>query len=354
MRAPAHDERLSTASAIKSGIVAGLVERATELGVDSTSWFDGMRVSRGEFAHRGSSPYLSYREACRIIQRALPTLPGHDHGLVLGNRQSMAEFGLIGLAMISSATFGDALRIGVHFAPITGALLELAIDEHDPDGLAVTMRMPTREPGIEAYLCEELIASCLNLCRDMLGPNFHGSRVDLSYPPPPHAARYQEVLGAPVRFGCADSRVTIARHWLDVPMPAANPDAAHQVLALCRAQMPSEQPPAGVVELIQHRLALQLGETPRLTDLAAELQMTERTLRRQLRAAGTSFRLLHDQVREQAATTLLRDGHLSVGQVAAAVGFGEVRDFRRAFKRWTGRLPSDLRRSAARPARDRA
>ena len=36
----------------------------------------------------------------------------------------------------------------------------------------------------------------------MLGPNFHGSRVDLSYPPPPHAARYQEVLGAPVRFGC--------------------------------------------------------------------------------------------------------------------------------------------------------
>ena len=354
MRAPAHDERLSTASAIKSGIVAGLVERATELGVDSTSWFDGMRVSRGEFAHRGSSPYLSYREACRIIQRALPTLPGHDHGLVLGNRQSMAEFGLIGLAMISSATFGDALRIGVHFAPITGALLELAIDEHDPDGLAVTMRMPTREPGIEAYLCEELIASCLNLCRDMLGPNFHGSRVDLSYPPPPHAARYQEVLGAPVRFGCADSRVPIARHWLDVPMPAANPDAAHQVLALCRAQMPSEQPPAGVVELIQHRLALQLGEAPRLTDLAAELHMTERTLRRQLRAAGTSFRLLHDQVREQAATTLLRDGHLSVGQVAAAVGFGEVRDFRRAFKRWTGRLPSDLRRSAARPARDRA
>ena len=353
MRAPAHDERLSTASAIKSGIVAGLVERATELGVDSTPWFDGMRVSRGEFAHRGSSPYLSYREACRIIQRALPSLPGHDHGLVLGNRQSMAEFGLIGLAMISSATFGDALRIGVHFAPITGSLLELAIDEHDPDGLAVTMRMPTREPGIEAYLCEELMASCLNLCRDMLGPNFHGSRVDLSYPSPPHAARYQEVLGAPVRFGCADSRVTIARHWLDVPMPAANPDAAHQVLALCRAQMPSEQPPAGVVELIQHRLALQLGETPRLTDLAAELQMTERTLRRQLRAAGTSFRLLHDQVREQAATTLLRDDHLSVGQVAAAVGFGEVRDFRRAFKRWTGRLPSDLRRSAARPARDR-
>ena len=74
MRAPAHDERLSTASAIKSGIVAGLVERATELGVDSTSWFDGMRVSRGEFAHRGSSPYLSYREACRIIQRALKAL----------------------------------------------------------------------------------------------------------------------------------------------------------------------------------------------------------------------------------------------------------------------------------------
>ena len=51
------------------------------------------------------------------------------------------------------------------------------------------------------------------------------------------------------------------------------------------------------------------------------------------------------------AGTITMGGYDYHGQGRAT---GEVRDFRRAFKRWTGRLPSDLRRSAARPARDRA
>src|SRR5690606_12128200 len=195
--------------------------------------------------------------------------------------------------------FGEALRVGVRHAPATGALLDLAIDDDDPDGLAVTMRMRTREPAIEAYLCEELVSSCLNLCRAMLGPRFRAARIELGYPPPAYAERYARVFDAPVRFGCADTRVAIAREWLAMPMPAANPDTLRQIVALCRAQMPSEQPPAGIVSAIERRLALQLAQNPRLTDLAAELHLTERTLRRQLRAAGTSFRVLHDQVRER-------------------------------------------------------
>ena len=43
------------------------------------------------------------------------------------------------------------------------------------------------------------------------------------------------------------------------------------------------------------------SRTPRLTDLAAELHLTRRTLRRRCRAAGTSFRALHDGVRERVA-----------------------------------------------------
>ena len=349
LREPHHDA-LENSPSIKSGIVAALVGRAAELRVDSAPWFAGMRIGRGDFADPASPPYLSYREACRIIQRALASLPGDGHGLELGSRQSLAEFGLLGLAMMAAPDFGEALRVGVRHAPATGALLDLAIDDDDPDGLAVTMRMRTREPAIEAYLCEELVSSCLNLCRAMLGPRFRAARIELGYPPPAYAERYARVFDAPVRFGCADTRVAIAREWLAMPMPAANPDTLRQIVALCRAQMPSEQPPAGIVSAIERRLALQLAQNPRLTDLAAELHLTERTLRRQLRAAGTSFRALHDQVRERSARELLRDGHMSIGQVASAVGFGDARDFRRAFKRWTGRLPRELRA----PGRGRA
>ena len=47
---------------------------------------------------------------------------GHGHGLALGQAQDVGHFGLLGLAMMTAANFGEALRTGVQFAPITGAI----------------------------------------------------------------------------------------------------------------------------------------------------------------------------------------------------------------------------------------
>ena len=333
----------STQADIRSSIVATLLRRAEELGIVSAPWFNGLRVQPQDFATSSQPPYITYREACRLIQCALEALPGSGHGLALGSRQSLAEFGLLGLAMLTAPTFGEALRTGIRFAPITGAMLDLAVvDDHA--GIAVTMRMRTHEPALEAFLCEELISSCLNLCRAMLGEEFHCERVELAYSPPPYAAQYATALSTEVLFNRPDTRVVIAHPWLHLPMPAANPESARQIALLCHAQMPSEQPPAGIVAAVERRLALQVAGVPRLTDLAAELHLTERTLRRQLSAAGTSFRALLDGVRECIASELLAESNLPIDQVAVAVGFGDVRDFRRAFKRWTGRLPGEMRR----------
>lgn len=272
---------------IRSGIVSALVVRASELHVPTHPWFAGMRVQASDFSDPANPPYLAYREACRIIQRALDALPGDGHGLEQGARQSLAEFGLLGLAMLTAPTLKDALHIGIGFAPITGAMLDLAVED-DPAGVAVSMRMRmrTHEPALEAFLCEEFIASSLNLCRGLMGKDFAADRIDLAYPPPRYAARYSEVLGTKIRFNRPSTRVVIAQHWLDRPMPAANAESARQISALCRAQMPSEQPPAGIVAAIEQRLALQVAEMPRLTDFAAELHLTERTLRRHQTSPG--------------------------------------------------------------------
>lgn len=118
---------------IRSGIVSALVVRASELHVPTHPWFAGMRVQASDFSDPANPPYLAYREACRIIQRALDALPGDGHGLEQGARQSLAEFGLLGLAMLTAPTLNDALHIGIGFAPITGAMLDLAVED-DPAG----------------------------------------------------------------------------------------------------------------------------------------------------------------------------------------------------------------------------
>ena len=344
-RHPGRDARLPGSNHFHGNIIAALLARAVELDVCSAPWFDGLRIGPADF-DAPEPPCLSYRDVCSILRRALASLPGEGHGLELGNRQSLSNFGVLGLAMLAASTFREALHTGIRYAPISGAMLDLALAD-DPAGIAMTMRMYRADPQLEIYLCEELASSCLNLCRSVLGEDFRPERIELAYPPPAHAERYPRVLRAEVRFGCTDNRIVVARRWLDQPMPAANPKTAHQLAELCRAQMPPGQPASGIVAVIEQRLALQPAKAPQLAELALELHMTERTLRRQLQAEGASYRALLDRVRERAARRLLHERALSLGQVAAAVGFSDVRDFRRAFKRWTGRLPGELRRDEA-------
>lgn len=339
------DPQLAAAS-IKSTIVSGLMAMAREQGASCDGWFAGLRLSARQFdvGPGESPPYLSYRQASQIIRRALRSLPGDGHGLTLGARQDIGSFGLLGLAMLTARDFAQALRLGVHYAPITGAMVELEMEDV-AGGLAVIAITREHDRELEPFLCEELFVSSLGLCRGLLGPQFRPRIVELAYPAPAYAHRYRELFDCEVRFDCPRHRVIIDGRWLTAPMPAHNSLSAQQVKALCDAQMPSGEGRSEIVALVERLLRRDLSENPRLIDIAAELHLTERTLRRQLRAAGTSFTGIHDRVRSDSARRLLSEPRLSIAQVGAAVGFKDAREFRRAFKRWTGVAPQAARAS---------
>ncbi len=337
-----HDDPRQSVANIKSGIVAGLVAMAAESGVGCEGWFAGLRLGPAEFD--GETPvYLSYRQTCQIIRRAVRSLPVRGPGLVLGERQTIGHFGLLGLAMLTAPRFAEALQLGVHYAPITGAMMELELDVDGNQDLGMVASMRTPDPELEPFLCEELFASCLMLCRGLLGAAFRPTVLELAYPAPDYADDYARVFDCEVRFDCPRNRVVIDARWLGTAMPAGNAASAQRVLALCDEQMPAGQPRSEIVAVVERLLLQRLADNPRLVDIAAALHLTERTLRRQLQAAQTSFSELHDRVRSESARAMLSDQKLSIANVGAAVGFKDAREFRRAFKRWTGVAPREMR-----------
>jgi AraC-like DNA-binding protein len=58
---------------------------------------------------------------------------------------------------------------------------------------------------------------------------------------------------------------------------------------------------------------------------------------------GTSYFELLDAARKERALLLLRDAELTLEQVAERVGYSELSNFTRAFKRWTGTTPKRFR-----------
>jgi AraC-like DNA-binding protein len=77
--------------------------------------------------------------------------------------------------------------------------------------------------------------------------------------------------------------------------------------------------------------------------VAKRLEVSDRSLRRQLREQGISFRGLLDELRMQIALKYLRTTRLANEDIALALGFSDAANFRRAFRRWTNKSPSEIR-----------
>ncbi len=85
---------------------------------------------------------------------------------------------------------------------------------------------------------------------------------------------------------------------------------------------------------------------PALAELAAWLGVSEATLRRRLVAEHTGYHALRERCLAEAAQRFLRESDWPVARIAAHLGFGGEKAFRRAFVRWTGVAPSRFRRDS--------
>lgn len=83
-----------------------------------------------------------------------------------------------------------------------------------------------------------------------------------------------------------------------------------------------------------------------LDSVAAKLLMSTRTLQRRLEERDTNWRDEVEAVRQEQALALLADTELTIGSIAARVGYADARTLRKAFVRWTGQTPDAYRRGA--------
>lgn len=99
----------------------------------------------------------------------------------------------------------------------------------------------------------------------------------------------------------------------------------------------------GLVEDIKQILRTSLSDHPNFDMIASAFNISGRTLRRQLSEAGTSFQKLLDNQRRQYAIDCLQTTDMRTEDIAEALGFSDVANFRHAFKKWVGLSPAVYR-----------
>ena len=96
---------------------------------------------------------------------------------------------------------------------------------------------------------------------------------------------------------------------------------------------------------VEQRLeaALESGDVG-IDRIARDLGYSRQTLYRRLKAEGTTYERLLDGLRRRLALRYVREQGLAVKEAAYRLGFSDPAAFSRAFKRWTGSSPGEMRR----------
>ena len=87
------------------------------------------------------------------------------------------------------------------------------------------------------------------------------------------------------------------------------------------------------------------GEFPTLEEMSQRLKMGSRTLRRRLVKENLTYQQILDDVRYRLAREYLHGTILPVTEIAELLGFSDAANFRRSFRRWSDKTPSQFRMS---------
>ncbi|KVM65657.1 AraC family transcriptional regulator [Burkholderia ubonensis] len=329
--------RYTTAN-LPAHLLRCLAETSRELGIDPTRLCLGLGFDVADLSN--PSCRISLRQAGAMIRRALEMAPARALGLELGMSETIASIGLVGYAMLTSPTVKDAIAVGMRLQRHTGPLMHFDMVA-DARTLSICATNTFLESDIEAFLVEEAFGSFLKIGRSLAGSAFQPKAVDLSYPRPDYAVHYMRVFQCPVRFEQAHNLFAFDAAWGDRAIATHDPLAHRQALEFLQTALPAEPEGTDFLESIERIVRRDLRCAPALSAIAAQLCMSERTLRRRLADQGVSYQIVIDTIRKKRAFKLLNNPRLSIEDVAHEVGYSDSHNFRRAFKRWTGHGPRD-------------
>lgn len=280
--------------------------------------------------------YLLDAESCKTVVSNMIRLTGDQGiGLDVGNEARLTDFGIVAHAMISSKTLGEAIRLWMRYGKLVGMLIK--IDLHDC-GQSWEVSFSEMEPmGFVYNFCvEEMLVAGISIGSMLTDCPFTIGEICLSYPAPQHVERYREQFRCQLRFNSAKTSITILNPPLSTPL-RSNDEELHRIcLDHCQRVMRHMSGESDVIARLRSLLLKTPGSLPSLGSLAREMDTSERSLRRSLSEAGTSYRRLVGEFRADLAKEYLASGDIAPKEVAYLLGFKDANAFRRAFKTWTG------------------
>jgi AraC-like DNA-binding protein len=326
-----------------AAFMRALLDFAVSRGASRAALLANAELGEADFADLDARlPFARYE----ALMRAAKTLTG-DAALALhfGEHVQIAEVSIVGLIGRAAETMQDA------FTQLS-RYVRLIVDV--PLNGERRFEFQRRESGLWFVDCRadpndfpELTESAFT--HIVTPPRLAGvpewvREVHVTHAAPSHRAEYDRIFRAPVRFeqpwNALRVEEAIVTHRI-----ALLPRYVFGVLTERAVALMAALEQEGTARSQVERLLIPVLHTGEgnIESVASKLGVTRQTLWRNLKAEGVTFEQVLDELRHKMALEYLAAGKVSVHETAYLVGFSDPAAFSRAFKRWTGKSPSEMR-----------
>jgi AraC-like DNA-binding protein len=244
-------------------------------------------------------------------------------------------------------TLGELLEKAVAFYALLSDEVVMSLEV--VQGRAV-FRIDHRHPEADAdhFLREFLLVIWHRFPSWYIGEAIRLRETHFSFVIPEHHSELQVMFPGTLKYRQKTNCLIYDAHYLDKPLVRTQAEvdfyvrnAPADVMTIPGVDNSLERQIEKIVESVSPGVLV----FPKIEKLAQQLGVGHQTLYRQLKASGTSYQKIKDDIRRETAIKLLINDRVAVERVSEIIGFSEARSFTRAFRQWTGMSPRKYRQT---------
>jgi AraC-like DNA-binding protein len=324
-----------------------LVEIVEEHGFSAADLLAGLPIPARLLEEAGAR--MSPLQWGLAVNRAMVLCRDMGLGYECGLRMRPTVNGSLGYAVMSCRNMGEALELLARYIESRQRAFSVRL-QIEGDHAVVELRQNHAVPVLRSFFNEHILVgiargAAIIMGTDFSAPVFTDSEISFEWSEPPYHRHYRSRL-PPVRFGRPANLLRVPARLLEARPVLADPQASRQAIEQCERELALL---GGEADSITMRVCAQLVLRPHKgypdqETVAERLNLSTRTLSRQLHKDGTSFRRLLEETRHRDACRLLESSPLDIADIAAHLGYLNPANFTRAFQQWSGKAPSHYRR----------
>ncbi|PKN76991.1 MAG: hypothetical protein CVU51_17055, partial [Deltaproteobacteria bacterium HGW-Deltaproteobacteria-1] len=287
--------------------------------------------------------FVTPEQELAVMRKIVKLMPDSNVGLVIGEQYHVGVQGILGAAAICSDNVLDALSMFIKYIALTLTYFQYELTVKDHLAFARIKELIDLKE-VRIFACEREFVSIYRIIGDILKESVPLHEIRFAYPKPSYASSYEAVFKCPVRFNAREHMIIFDRGLLSLSLPMSNPIARKTYEKECQQLCLRFKAKETMTDQVRQEILFRKEIFPSFTKLSRHLNISPRTLRRRLTEEKTSYKSLVADIRKRKALDLLQTTSVSTARIAAELGYSDLSNFYRAFKRWTGKNPNMYRK----------